>query len=63
VTKNRAFFRSGDLKYLEIFSAQVTTCYGGRNRKVAEQFVLQGKSIEQLEAELLNGQKLQVSKH
>jgi glycerol-3-phosphate dehydrogenase (NAD+) len=40
----------------------VTTCYGGRNRKVAEQFVLQKKTIEELEAELLNGQKLQVSK-
>jgi hypothetical protein len=39
---------------------QVTTCYGGRNRKVAEAFVLQKKSIEQLEAEMLNGQKLQV---
>ncbi|KAK7893168.1 hypothetical protein WMY93_022320 [Mugilogobius chulae] len=37
----------------------VTTCYGGRNRKVAEAFVHTGKSIAELEAEMLNGQKLQ----
>lgn len=37
----------------------ITTCYGGRNRKVAEAFVRTGKTIEQLEADMLNGQKLQ----
>ncbi|XP_068165852.1 glycerol-3-phosphate dehydrogenase [NAD(+)], cytoplasmic-like [Antennarius striatus] len=37
----------------------VTTCYGGRNRKVAEAFVKSSKSIAELEAEMLNGQKLQ----
>ncbi|KAI7900757.1 glycerol-3-phosphate dehydrogenase [NAD+] [Cokeromyces recurvatus] len=37
----------------------ITTCNGGRNRKVAEAFVLTRKPIELLEAELLNGQKLQ----
>ncbi|XP_031963375.1 glycerol-3-phosphate dehydrogenase 1-like protein isoform X2 [Corvus moneduloides] len=37
----------------------ITTCYGGRNRRVAEAVVKTGKSIEKLEKEMLNGQKLQ----
>ncbi|KAK4336528.1 hypothetical protein RND71_044244 [Anisodus tanguticus] len=37
----------------------ITTCYGGRNRRLSEQFVKQKKSFEVLEAEMLNGQKLQ----
>uniref|UniRef100_A0AAQ5X352 Glycerol-3-phosphate dehydrogenase [NAD(+)] n=1 Tax=Amphiprion ocellaris TaxID=80972 RepID=A0AAQ5X352_AMPOC len=37
----------------------ITTCYGGRNRKVAEAFARTSKSIAELEAEMLNGQKLQ----
>lgn len=37
----------------------ITTCFGGRNRKCAEAFVKTGKPFNVLEAELLNGQKLQ----
>lgn len=32
---------------------------GGRNRRVSEAFVTTGRSIKDLEAEMLNGQKLQ----
>jgi len=37
----------------------ITTCYGGRNRKVSEAFVTRKASIAVLEQELLQGQKLQ----
>merc|ERR1711988_1942924 len=39
----------------------ITTCFGGRNRKCAEAYAKAGgsKSLEQIEAEILQGQKLQ----
>jgi glycerol-3-phosphate dehydrogenase (NAD+) len=51
--KQETFFESCGVADL------VTTCYGGRNRKCAVAFVKTGKSLEEIEKELLNGQKLQ----
>jgi len=52
-SKESTFFESCGVADL------ITTCYGGRNRKVSEAFVKTGKTLEVLEAELLGGQKLQ----
>lgn len=37
----------------------ITTCYGGRNRKVCEAFVNSGKTLQEVEKELLGGQSAQ----
>jgi len=37
----------------------ITTCFGGRGQRVAEAMVRTGQAIDVLEAEMLNGQKLQ----
>lgn len=37
----------------------ITSCNGGRNHKCAKMMVQTGKKIEQIEEEVLNGQKLQ----
>jgi len=53
VTQDSTFFESCGVADL------VTTCYGGRNRKCAEEYARTGKSLEEIEIEILNGQKLQ----
>ncbi|CAG8703831.1 29239_t:CDS:2, partial [Racocetra persica] len=51
--KDKTFFESCGIADV------IATSYGGRNRKIAESFVITGKPFDQLEKELLQGQKLQ----
>jgi len=51
--KTQTFFESCGVADL------IVTCFGGRNRRVAEAFVVTQKSFTELEKELLDGQKLQ----
>lgn len=37
----------------------ITACFVGRDRRIAEAFIRTGKSIQELEEEVLNGQRLQ----
>ena len=59
---SRMFYKGTELStFLESCGVAdlITTCFGGRGQRVAEAMVRTGKAIDVLEAEILNGQKLQ----
>lgn len=37
----------------------IASCFGGRNRKVSEEFAKTGKTFQELEESMLKGQKVQ----
>lgn len=56
------FYKNGNIKtFFEScgLADLITTCYGGRNRRCSEMFVKSDKSLDDIERETLNGQKLQ----
>ncbi|KAG7261178.1 hypothetical protein CRUP_030667 [Coryphaenoides rupestris] len=61
ITFARLFSSADTATFLESCGVAdlIASCYGGRNRRVAEAFARTGKSMEELERDLLNGQKLQ----
>lgn len=56
---NKLFYEVNDEIYFESCGVAdvIVTCYGGRNRKVGMEFGRTGKALDELEAELLHGQK------
>ena len=57
--KHSLFFKSGTFWESCGVADLITTCFSGRNRKCAEHFAQYRTPWEDIERDLLNGQKLQ----